>query len=403
MAKKSDAPNIVLFDDKASWENLLPLTYTRPIADLRLGITTLKEKWQQLLEGDYSYLTREYLRGKYPASLAKENLYISANVIADEETVEAVKALRPLEALTDKSGMVALRGGRRHLSEQGPWKKIKLDKAPQRISMPYDLFTENDKALKEDYKRLTLGRTSRPLSASNRLIGPPTDTHGMPLVFLEEGAVVEGATLNVKNGPIYVGRGAEIMEGSCLRGPVALCEGAVVKMGTMVYGATTLGPFCKVGGELSNVVMMGYSNKAHDGFLGNAVIGEWCNLGAGCEASNLKNDYTEIKLWNYPANRFLRTGLQFCGLIMGDHSKAGINCMFNTATVIGVGVNIHGSGFPRNFVASFSEGSSSGFSDVPLTKFIAIANRVMARRNKQLTDEDTAIFEAIYNMAETYK
>ncbi len=403
MAKKSDLPNIILFDDTASWENLLPLTYTRPVADLRFGITTLKEKWQQLLPGNYSYLTREYLRGKYPAKIAKENLFISANVCPDEETLEAVKALRPMEAVTYKGGLLALRGGRGHLSDPGRWKKIKLDKAPLRITWPYDLFLGNDTALKEDYKRLTQGRTSQPLSSSNRLIGPPTDSHAMPMVFLEEGATVEGATLNVKNGPIYVGRGAEIMEGSCLRGPVALCEGAVVKMGTMIYGATTLGPYCKVGGELSNVVMIGYSNKAHDGFLGNAVIGEWCNMGAGCEASNLKNDYSEIKLWNYPANRFVRTGLQFCGLIMGDHSKAGINCMFNTATVIGVGVNIHGSGFPRNFVASFSEGSASGFSDVPLTKFIAIAKRVMARRNKQLTDEDEAIFEAIYNMAESYK
>ena len=174
-------------------------------------------------------------------------------------------------------------------------------------------------------------------------------------------------------------------------------------MGTKIYGATTLGPYCKVGGELNNVVMIGYSNKAHDGFLGNAVIGEWCNLGGGTTASNLKNDYTEIKLWNYPAHRFLKTGLQFCGLIMGDHSKAGINCMFNTATVIGVGVNIHGAGFPRNFVASFSEGSTAGFTDVSLPKFFDIAKRVMARRNVELTDIDKEIFLAIYNIAEGYK
>lgn len=193
------------------------------------------------------------------------------------------------------------------------------------------------------------------------------------------------------------------MEGSCIRAPFAACEHSVVNMGCKIYGATTLGPYCKVGGELNNVVMLGYSNKAHDGFLGNAVIGEWCNLGAGCSASNLKNDYTEIKLWNYPAHRFLRTGLQFCGLIMGDHSKAGVNSIFNTATVIGVGVNIHGTGFPRNFVPSFSEGSSAGFVDVSLTKFFAIAERAMARRNVTLTDADKEIFQNIFSFADNYK
>ena len=188
-----------------------------------------------------------------------------------------------------------------------------------------------------------------------------------------------------------------------LRGPIALCEHAVVNMGSKLYGATTLGPWCKVGGELNNVVMQAYSNKAHDGFLGNAVIGEWCNLGAGCVASNLKNDYTPIRLWNYPTGRFLRTNLQFCGLIMGDHSKAGINTMFNTATVLGVGVNIHGSGFPRNFVPSFSEGSTAGFSEVSMTKFFDIAARMMARRHVELTDADRRMFYAIREAAEAFK
>lgn len=193
------------------------------------------------------------------------------------------------------------------------------------------------------------------------------------------------------------------MENSSIRAPFAACEHVVVNMGTKIYGATTLGPYCKVGGELNNVIMQAYSNKGHDGFLGNAVIGEWCNLGAGTNASNLKNDYSEIKLWNYPSRRFLRTGLQFCGLIMGDHSKAGINCMFNTATVLGVGVNVHGSGFPRNFVASFSEGGTAGFSDVPLSKFFSIAERMMARRGKVLTEVDRAIFEAIHDETENLK
>jgi UDP-N-acetylglucosamine diphosphorylase/glucosamine-1-phosphate N-acetyltransferase len=271
------------------------------------------------------------------------------------------------------------------------------------LTIGYDIFMENHRGIVEDFALLTHGRASQSLSDTNTVIGNPVDDNGNPMIFIEEGAVVEGAMLNVKNGPIYVGRNAEVMEGSCLRGPIALCEHAVVNMGTRMYGATTLGPYCKVGGEVNNVVMMGYSNKAHDGFLGNAVIGEWCNIGGGSTASNLKNDYTEIKLWNYPAHRFLRTGLQFCGLIMGDHSKSGINCMFNTATVLGVGVNIHGAGFPRNFVASFSEGSASGFTDVPLTKFFDIARRMMARRGLTLSEIDMRIFESIHAFADNYK
>ena len=269
--------------------------------------------------------------------------------------------------------------------------------------MLYDIFVLNDKALHNDFISLTAGRKSLTLSKTNTVVGDMFFADGTPKIFIEEGATVEAANLNVNNGPIYIGKDAEVMEGSCIRGPFALCNNGVVNMGARIYGATTIGPYCKVGGELNNVVMIAYSNKAHDGFLGNAVIGEWCNIGGGTTASNLKNDYTEIKLWNYPAHRFLRTGLQFCGLIMGDHSKAGVNCMFNTATVVGVGVNIHGSGFPRNFVASFSEGSSAGFTDVSLAKFFDIAQRMMARRNIELTEVDREIFQSIYAIADTYK
>ena len=267
----------------------------------------------------------------------------------------------------------------------------------------YDIFMKNGTQLRADFRLLTAGRHSQPLSDSCVVIGPRCFDDGMPAVFLEEGASVEAVSLNTSGGPIYIGRNATVMEGSCIRAPFAACEKAQVNMGSKIYGATTLGPYCKVGGELNNVVMFGFSNKAHDGFLGNAVIGEWCNIGAGTNASNLKNDYTEIKLWNYRAHRFLRTGLQFCGLIMGDHSKAGINCMFNTATVIGVGVNIHGAGFPRNFVASFSEGGATGYADVSVAKFFDIAKRMMARRNIELNDVDKEIFENIYRIADNYK
>ena len=314
-----------------------------------------------------------------------------------------IKAMKEGDAITSDRGLVAFCGSLTDF-ECRQWRnETRLQHTPLAINMLYDIFLNNDKALEQDFKVLTAGRKSAPLSKTNTVVGDAVAADGTPRIFVEEGAVVEAAVLNVVNGPIYIGRDAEVMEGSCIRAPFALCDHAVVNMGARIYGATTIGPYCKVGGELNNVVMIGYSNKAHDGFLGNAVIGEWCNLGGGTTASNLKNDYTEIKLWNYPAHRFLRTGLQFCGLIMGDHSKTGINCMFNTATVVGVGVNIHGAGFPRNFVASFSEGSSAGFTDVSLAKFFDIAERMMARRKVELTETDRDIFKSIYNIADTYK
>jgi UDP-N-acetylglucosamine diphosphorylase/glucosamine-1-phosphate N-acetyltransferase len=382
---------IIIFDPAKTRENLLPLTYTRPVGALRVGITTLAEKWQALLPGEYSWLTENYLAEKFPNNGdTSTDLMISGDIIADTDLALSVSKLTPGEALYDTNNQLIANYG----TEQT---RSTYSGEVKRISMAYDIFMLNGDVLKTDFERLTAGRKSQVLSDTNTVIGDRS------LIFLEEGATVEGAFLNTKNGPIYVGSNAEIMEGSTLRGPIAIGEHSCVNMGTKVYGATTLGPWCKVGGELNNVVIQGYSNKAHDGFLGNAVIGEWCNLGAGCVASNLKNDYTEIKLWNYPAHRFLRTGLQFCGLIMGDHSKAGINTMFNTATVVGVGVNVHGAGFPRNFIASFSEGGTAGFSDVPMSKFFAIAERVMARRHVTLTDTDRNIYLAIRDYAENYK
>ncbi len=390
--------NIILFDAPELRENLLPITFTRPIADIRFGIMTIREKWEKALPGTYSYSTVDYLSPKFPINEVNtnEDIYIAGNVCPSPELVKAIEQLPQATALTCNGTLIAHHG--KHYNNE-----IELDAMPLAINSLPDIFMLNEQALADDYRAITAGRVSQPLSPTCTLIGSPVMSDGTPAIFIEEGATVEGAMLNVSHGPIYVGRDAEIMEGSCVRGPLALCLHSYVNMGTKIYGATTIGPYCKVGGELNNVVMIGYSNKAHDGFLGNAVIGEWCNLGANCVASNLKNDYSEIKLWNYPAHRFLRTGLQFCGLIMGDHTKAGINTMFNTATVVGVGCNIHGSGFPRNFVASFSEGGASGFNDVSLSKFFDIARRVMARRHVELTDTDIEIFNSIYAIAENYK
>lgn len=364
--------------------NLLPLTYTRPVALIRHGITTISEKWQRAIPGTYSYSTQDYLSKKYPMNVAADgdNLFIAGNIHPDKPLVDAIISLKPGEALTLGGEVIARRGEVKSTKEYAG--------EPLAINHVYDIFMLNDEAIRRDFAALTEGRKSQPLSDTCRLIGDPS------LLFIEEGATVEGAILNVNKGPIYVGRDAEIMEGACLRGPIALCEHSVVNMGGKIYGATTLGPYCKVGGELNNVVMTGYSNKAHDGFLGNAVIGEWCNLGAGCTASNLKNTYAPIKLWSIAESRFVKTGLQFCGLIMGDHSKAGINTMFNTATVVGVGVNFYSSGFPRTFLQSFTEGSTLGMKETDLERFFDTASRMMARRHVELTPTDKEIFIHIH-------
>lgn len=396
--------NIILFDLPAVRENLLPLSYTRPIADFLVGITTLRKKWESFLAGEFSYSTVGYLSEKYPMKAAEENLFIASNIIATEQLARRLDSLEPGEVLmadtmAGQRVLVGFKGGANRLDEviHSMPAGIVYEEKVDAINYVYDIFLLNGRQIEADFDVLTAGREGQSIPRSNTVIGDPER------IYIESGAIVEGVVLNASHGPIYVGRHVEIMEGSCLRGPIALGEHSTVNMGTRIYPGTSLGPWCKVGGELNNVVIFGFTNKAHDGFLGNAVIGEWCNLGAGCVASNLKNDYTEIKLWNYSSHRFLRTGLQFCGLIMADHSKAGINTMFNTATVVGVGVNIHGSGFPRNFIASFSEGGPSGFTDLPMEKFFDIAKRMMARRGRSLSEADNRIFHAIRELAENYK
>lgn len=396
--------NIILFDLPAVRENLLPLSYTRPIADFLVGITTLRKKWESFLVGEFSYSTVGYLSEKYPMKAAEENLFIASNIIATEHLARRLDSLEPGEVLmadtmAGQRVLVGFKGGANRLDEviHSMPAGIVYEEKVDAINYVYDIFLLNGRQIEADFDVLTAGREGQSIPRSNTVIGDPDR------IYIESGAIVEGVVLNASHGPIYVGRHVEIMEGSCLRGPIALGEHSTVNMGTRIYPGTSLGPWCKVGGELNNVVIFGFTNKAHDGFLGNAVIGEWCNLGAGCVASNLKNDYTEIKFWNYPSHRFLRTGLQFCGLIMADHSKAGINTMFNTATVVGVGVNIHGSGFPRNFIASFSEGGPSGFTDLPMEKFFDIAKRMMARRGRSLSEADNRIFHAIRELAENYK
>ena len=391
--------NVIFYDLPRVHADLLPMTFTRPVADFRIGITTIREKWAMMLPQDcrYGYRTVGFLVKKYKAEEIDDNLFIAGNVVPNPTLVEEVLRLEIGEALFKGDDFIAYRGVSPDMHADNYMKK-EYNGECLVLHYLFDIFLNNGAVIKQDFEMITKGRTSCALSASNTVIGNPD------LVFVEEGAYVEGAFLNTNGGPIYIGKDAQVMEGSCVRGPMALCEHSNINMGSKIYSDTTIGPWSKVGGELNNVVVFGYSNKAHDGFLGNAVIGEWCNIGAGTNASNLKNDYSKIRVWNYPDHTFMRTDLQFCGLIMGDHSKVGINCMFNTATVVGVGVNIHGSGFPRTFIPSFSEGSPvGGFADVQLKKFFDIANRAMARRGLLLTDLDYEIFEEIYKIADTYK
>lgn len=388
---------IYLFDSTETHENLLPLSFTRPIADFRCGIMTLREKWEHYISADYGYLPVDYLQDKYGsvADPNEEAIFIAGNILAREELKPIIKNLKSGEGLKKNNNKLLFRGTLNQF-ESTEWKEIDYEGEIPTLNFVFDIFINNPEEIKRDFALITRGRTSKPIPECIRKL-ETTDGTGDDKIFIEEGAIVECATINVTEGPVYIGKNAVLMEGACIRGPFALCEEAEVRMGAKIYEGTTIGPHCKAGGEISNTVFFGYSNKSHDGYLGNAVIGEWCNIGAGVNASNLKNDYSLIRIWNYKTHSFMRTDLQFCGLIMGDHSKIGVNCMLNTATVVGVGVNIHGAGFPRTFVPCFCEGSpSSGFSTVPLKKFLDVVERVMSRRNMAPSEEDVKMLKHIY-------
>lgn len=389
---------VYLFDTENSHTNLLPLSFTRPVAAFRCGILTIKEKWEKVLSESCSYLPVDYLRQKFgcvedDTELA---LFIAGNLLPDESLIELIRSLQPGDALIINKEPLIFSGSYRDFTE-GKWKEKTYDEDYNIIKFVFDIFLLNYQEIRRDFGILTKGRKSKDLPNCTKVF--PNDGNGYKeQIFVEDGAVVECVSLNVKDGPVYIGKDSVLMEGACVRGPLALCEGAEVRMGAKIYGGTTIGPYCKVGGEIDNSILFGYSNKAHDGYLGNAVIGEWCNIGAGVNASNLKNDYSMIRVWSYKTRGFMKTDLQFCGLIMGDHSKIGVNCMINTATVIGVGANIHGCGFPRTYIPNFYEGSpTSGFTKMPFKKFSEVVERVMSRREVKPSEEGKAIFEKIYS------
>ncbi len=388
--------NYILFDGTVR-NALLPFTFTRPVADIRVGILTIREKWEKYLGYTTTTLTEEYLMEKYPMVEMEENIMINASFLPNEVLVEMVEGLEESQAIFYDDEVIAFyTKDTQEEVDFDNYEVIEYTEDLLRIEHPWDIFKNNDAAIREDFELLTEGRISQPIPASVNTIAAEN-------IFIEEGAKLEFVTLNASTGPIYIGKNSEIMENSVIRGPFALCEEAQVKLGTKVYGATTVGPHSRIGGEVNNSVLFGYSNKGHDGFLGNSVLGEWCNLGADTNNSNLKNNYEEVKLWSYEKEGFEKTGLQFCGLIMGDHSKCGINTMFNTGTVVGVSANIFGSGFPRNFVPSFSWGGASGFTTYITKKAFETACIVMSRRNVEFTKEDAAILEHVFEETKKWR
>ncbi len=388
--------NYILFDGKYR-NNLLPFTFTRPVADIRIGILTIREKWEKMLGVSTSTLTKLYLMEKFPMVRDKIDIMINASYIPTPQLVENVNNLKENQAIFYNGEILAVYS-EQHQEQFDPseFERIDFDGELVQIKNKYDIFVHNKYALELDYELLTKNRKSEPIPSGVQTIHSER-------IFIEPGAKLNFCTLNASNGPIYIGKNAEIMEGSMIRGAFALCEHSVVKMGAKIYGATTIGPESKVGGELNNVVIFGYSNKAHDGFLGNSVIGEWCNIGADTNNSNLKNNYAEVKLWCYVAKKFVPTGLQFCGLMMGDHSKCGINTMFNTGTVVGVAANVFGDGFPRNFIPSFSWGGAAGFQVHQMPKVIEVAQEVMKRRNLEFTEIDKKILENVYENTKEFR
>ncbi len=361
-----------------------PLSLTRPVGNLRMGIFTNDERWKQFLpEAEIGFETEEYLSKRFPK--IEGGVTVNAAVIPNEDVVAAVMHLEQNTALFLNDVFLA---GATNAAEKIQF----LGETPVILKNRWDIYALNHLVLKHDFDLLTAGSKSQKLSDTNTLIGPKD------MLFIEEGAKVEAAILNTSTGPIYIGKKAEIMEGSIVRGPLAMCEESALKLGAKIYGATTLGPHCKVGGEVNNVVFQAYSNKGHDGFLGNALIGEWCNLGADTNTSNLKNNYGMVDTYSYETNGQVKTDVQFMGVCMGDHSKCGINTMFNTGTVTGVSSNIFGAGFPSKFIPSFTWGGAEGSEPFRFEKAVEYANNMMARRGLELTSDEIAILKHIHDV-----
>ena len=388
--------NYILFDGP-SRNALLPFTFTRPVADILIGIMTIRQKWEMRLGSTMTTLTEEYLLEKFPMVELEENVMINASFLPNNALAELVSNLGANQAIFKGDEVIAFYTNEEQEEvDFDTYEIIEYNGDCITVEHTWDIFSKNDAAIREDFEFLTEDRKSQPIPKSVNVIAPEN-------IFIEEGAKLEFVTLNASAGPIYIGRDSEIMEGSAIRGPFALCNNASVKMGSKVYGATTIGPYSRIGGEVKNTVLFAHSNKGHEGYLGDSVIGEWCNMGADTNNSNLKNNYEEVKLWSYETEGFTKTGLQFCGLMMGDHSKCGINTMFNTGTVVGVSANIFGAGFPRNFIPSFSWGGASGFSTYITKKAFETARLVMSRRGLEFDEREAAILEHVFEESKKWR
>ena len=390
--------SIILFDDSAR-NSLLPLTFTRPVASLRVGILTVAEKWEKHLKMPVSYLTESYLQTKFPINIAVDNIFINGSICPNAALLDAIDKLNEGEELIKGSSRIAVKLNQTHIerffSETSGFKKIDFLHDFNQLVFPEDIFKLNDIEIKADFNHLTSGRTSANLSSSNTILGNN--------IFVEDGVNAECSVFNTKDGPIYLGKNSEVWEGALIRGSFALCNNSQVKMGAKIYGKTTIGPFCRVGGEINNSVIHSYSSKGHEGFLGNAVLGEWCNIGADSNNSNLKNNYAEVKLWDYTKQSFRKTGMQFCGLIMADHSKCGINTMFNTGTVVGVSANVFGSGYPRNFIPDFAWGGAQGFELYAINKAFETAEKAFERRERTFDEVEKNILTEVFELTKPYR
>jgi UDP-N-acetylglucosamine diphosphorylase/glucosamine-1-phosphate N-acetyltransferase len=392
--------NYILFGDQTR-NHLLPFTFTRPIADIRLGILTIREKWERMLNSKTSTLTEGYLNIKFPVVKEKDNILINSSILPNETIISELSQLSPNQTLITGETIIALRLKEEDI-ENLDWDVIdsvtplQTKSTPKKINYLWNLVEMNEEAILEDFEMLTAGRQSQPIPNTVKVSAAEK-------IFIEKGAILENIIINATEGPVYIGKDAHIMDGAILRGPLAIGDHSTIKMGAKIYGGTSFGPHCKVGGEVSNSIIFGYSNKAHDGFLGHSVIGEWCNLGADTNTSNLKNSYENVRLWDYQEESFVKTDLQFCGTFMGDHTKCGINTMFNTGTVVGACAQVFGSGFMRNFIPSFSWGSVSGFSKHNIDKALTVAKRVYARRDIEFTKIDEDILRHVYDTTLSYR
>ncbi|MBN8653384.1 MAG: GlmU family protein [Cytophagales bacterium] len=389
--------NLILFDHPEIRQNLLPFTFTRPVADIRIGILTIREKWEKHLRLKGSFATENYLSEKFTLKTSTDNLWINGAVCPTTELAKTILNLKSEEILVQDGLLIAVRTTETKLQDLSLKTKQVFAASLTLIDQVWKIYQHNGAQIRADFELITAGRKSASLNDDH------TRTYNPSQIFLEEGAKVRATVLNAENGPIYLGKNSFVQEGSLIRGPFALCEESHVNMGAKVRGDTTVGPFSKIGGEVSNSVIFGYSNKAHDGFLGNSVLGEWCNIGADTNTSNLKNNYENIKLWSYANGGFKDTGLMFCGLMLGDHSKCGINTMFNSGTVVGVSASIFGDGYPRNFIPSFAWGGAAGFTTYQLNKALDTAAKAMERRNIALSEVDKAILKKVFDDSAHYR